>query len=139
MNSIMTKVIARIVFPMILMIAATQMVTASSRPGEGFTAALVTALAIIIQYVAFGYDSSQKHLPIDKFTRLAPLGLLIALLAGVAPMAFGAPLLSQFHTSVDLPLAGHIKLRTDVLLDIGVFLVVFGGAMSILKNLRELR
>ncbi len=139
MNSIMTKVIARIVFPMTLMIAATQIATASSRPGEGFTAALVAALGVIIQYVAFGYESSQKYLPIDKFARLAPLGLLLALLAGVAPMAFGAPLLSQFHASVDLPVAGPIKLRTDVLLDIGVFLVVFGGSMSILKNLRKLR
>ena len=139
MNSIMTKVIARTVFPMILMIAAAQMVTASSRPGEGFTAALVAALGVIIQYVAFGYESSQKYLPIDKFARLAPLGLLLALLAGVAPLVFGAPLLSQFHISVDLPLAGQVKLRTDLLLDIGVFLVVFGGAMSMLKNLRELR
>ena len=139
MNSIMTRVIARIVFPMTLMIAATQLVTASSRPGEGFTAALVAALGIIIQYVAFGYENSQKYLPIDKFARLAPLGLLLALLAGVAPIVFGAPLLSQFHTSIHLPVAGSIKLRTDVLLDLGVFLVVFGGAMSILKNLRKLR
>jgi multisubunit Na+/H+ antiporter MnhB subunit len=135
----MTRVIAKIVFPIILMIAGAQIMTAGYRPGEGFTAALVAALAVLIQYVAFGYLARQKYLPIEKFSTLAPLGLVLALLSAVLPMFFGAALLAQFHTTIQVPVWGDIKLATDVLLDVGVFLVVFGGVMSMLKNLKELR
>lgn len=139
MTSVMTKVIAKIVFPIILMIAIAQIMTAGSRPGEGFTAALVASLAVLIQYVAFGYRAGQENLPIDKFAVLAPLGLVLALLSAVLPLIFGAPLLSQFHAAVRVPYWGDIKLATDVVLDVGVFLVVFGGIMSMLKHLKELR
>jgi multisubunit Na+/H+ antiporter MnhB subunit len=139
MTPVMTRVIAKLVFPIILMIAGAQIITAGYRPGEGFTAALVAALAVLIQYVAFGYRKSQKYLPIDKMAALAPAGLVLASLGAVLPLVFGAPLLAQFHTTVQLPVWGDIKLATDVLLDLGVFLVVFGGVMSMLKHLKELR
>lgn len=139
MTPVMTRVIAKIVFPIILMIAIAQIMTAGSRPGEGFTAGLVTSLAVLIQYVAFGYRNSQKYLPVDKLAALAPLGLVVASLSALLPLAFGASLLSQFHATVHVPFWGDIKLATDVLMDVGVFLVVFGGLMSMLKHLKELR
>ena len=66
-----------------------------------------------------------------------PLGVGVMLAAGTGMGAwlFGADVLTSAYGSTDLPLLGTVKASTVLLFDIGVFLVVVGLVLTLLRTL----
>src|SRR5690606_33957145 len=67
--------------------------------------------------------------------RLLGAGLIIAVGAAVVPLFFGqAPLTSTFWEA-EIPVIGHIEFVTSTVFDIGVYLVVIGLVLDVLRSL----
>jgi multicomponent Na+:H+ antiporter subunit A len=62
-------------------------------------------------------------------------GLFVATFSGLAPMAFGGAVLQSALVDLQLPLLGEIHLVTSVFFDMGVYLVVVGLILDLLRSL----
>ncbi len=104
-------------------------------PGGGFIGGLMTAAAIILMYMTYGFESVKKIIPIN-FRYIVPIGLLIAVLSGAGALLFGEPFLSQGFTHLKgVPIFGELHLATAVLFDIGVYVTVVGITLTIILSI----
>ena len=62
-------------------------------------------------------------------------GLLLALLTAIAPLFLGAPPLSTAYLSVEVPVLGTVSTQTSLLLDTGVYLLIVGAVLDLLRSL----
>jgi multicomponent K+:H+ antiporter subunit A len=129
--------LSRIILPLALMISVFIFLRGHNLPGGGFIAGLLTASALILQYVAMGVSWTQQRLPVN-YNRLAGAGLMLAGLTGVGSWVFGYPFLTSSFGYFELPLVGKFELATAMLFDLGVYLAVVGATLLILANLGKL-
>lgn len=121
----------RITFPVVLIFALEQVFHAGVAPGEGFSGGLLVALSILLLYVGMGSREVDPLLPrLDTWG--APLGLGICLLTGVWGLGAHGHFLKG--SAFDVHLFGRLlHLGTAFFFDLGIFLVVSGGALSIFR------
>ncbi|WP_407271485.1 Na(+)/H(+) antiporter subunit B [Radiobacillus sp. PE A8.2] len=105
-----------------------------SAPGGGFIGGLMTAAAIVLMYMAYGYEAVNKILPIN-YRYVTPIGLLIAVLTGMGSFIFDQPFLSHTFGYFHIPIFGEIELATAMLFDLGVYLTVIGVTMTIILSI----
>jgi multisubunit Na+/H+ antiporter MnhB subunit len=119
-----------IVMP-VLVVSLAILFKASDGVGDGFSAGVVAALALLFQVVVLERDEAQRMIAVRAAPLVAVAGLLIVLLTALAPVVWGAPLLShQPEPGASAPHLGVLKLHTAVLFDSGIFLIVVGFALS---------
>jgi len=136
-HPLILAVIARLLLPFALLVSVFLFLRGHNLPGGGFIAALVTSVALIVQYVAFGVGWTHRRLPRD-FHPLIAAGLLLAGLTGLGSWMYGAPFLTSWHGHVHLPIIGDVELATATLFDLGVYFTVIGAVMLTLSNLAKL-
>ncbi len=124
--------LTQILFPMALMVSVYLFLRGHNAPGGGFIAGLVLAVPLLMQYVVQGMASVESRFGFN-YVACIGIGLLIAALTGIVPMLMGYPFLTSGHVDLSLPWIGHVGLASAMGFDIGVYLVVFGGAMLILS------
>ena len=125
---------SRLLLPLALLVAIFVLLRGHNLPGGGFIAGLITAVALITQYLANGIAWTRSRIS----TPLHPMigvGLLIATATGLASWAFGYPFLTSTFTHVHWPLVGEFELASAMLFDLGVYLVVVGVTLVILLQL----
>ena len=125
---------ARWLLPFALLVSIYVFLRGHNAPGGGFIAGLVTAVAILMQYMANGFARTQARLRLD-FARVAGLGLLIAGATGVGAFWFARPFLTSAHGHPTVPLLGEVPLATAALFDLGVYLAVVGATLLTLVAL----
>ncbi|MDP1525707.1 MAG: monovalent cation/H+ antiporter subunit A [Rhodocyclaceae bacterium] len=125
---------ARLLLPLALLVSVFIFVRGHNLPGGGFIAGLITAIALIMQYLANGVTWTHARLPAHTHPWIAA-GLVIALLTGVASWLFGRPFLTSAFGHPSLPLIGELPLASAMAFDLGVYLVVVGATLLILINL----
>jgi len=103
-------------------------------PGGGFIAGLITAIALIVQYLANGVSWTHARLP-ERTQPLIAAGLGLALLTGLASWVFGRPFLTSAFGHMNWPLVGEFELASAMAFDLGVYFVVVGATLLILINL----
>jgi len=116
----------------VLAVSAYLFLRGHNQPGGGFIAGLVLAIPLLLQYVLQGSQYVESRLGFNYIACIG-VGLLVALLTGIAPMLMGLPFLSSGHAGLQVPLIGEVPLASALGFDLGVYLVVFGGAMLILS------
>ena len=129
---------ARLVLPMALLVAAYIFWRGHNRPGGGFIAGLVVAVALVLQYMALGQQRADQLLHAQagrRFVRWVGIGLGIAWLTGTGAWLFGKPFLTSAHGHPHLPLVGEVPLATAALFDLGVFVTVVGATLLMLSML----
>ena len=129
--------LSRLILPLALMVSVYIFLRGHNLPGGGFIAGLITAVALILQYIASGNAWSQARWGVD-FHHLAGAGVIIAGLTGVGSWLFGYPFLTSAFDHFAIPLVGEIELATAILFDLGVYLTVVGATLLILSNLGKL-
>ena len=132
---LMLRMVARLVLPIALVVSAYIFWRGHNLPGGGFIAGLVTAVALVLQYVARGQQHADAVLHGRggvRFTRWIGAGLGIAWLTGVGAFAFGKPFLTSAHGHPSVPVLGELPLATAALFDLGVYLTVVGATMLML-------
>jgi multicomponent K+:H+ antiporter subunit A len=130
-------VISRPLLPLALVVAIYLMLRGHNMPGGGFIAGLVTAIALILQYVASGIAWTRLRMNID-YIKLTAAGVLLAALSGVGSWFFGYPFLTSSFGHFELPLVGEFELATAMIFDLGVYLAVIGSTLLVLANLGKL-
>ncbi|MFC4404485.1 Na(+)/H(+) antiporter subunit B [Gracilibacillus xinjiangensis] len=105
-------------------------------PGGGFIGGLMTSAAIVLMYMAYGYEAVNKILPIN-YRLLIGLGLIIAFTTAVGSFIFGQPFLSQTFDYFHFPIFGEVELATALLFDIGVYFTVIGVTLTIVLTISE--
>ncbi|TFH88678.1 monovalent cation/H+ antiporter subunit A [Billgrantia azerbaijanica] len=127
-------VISQLLLPLALLVSVNIFLRGHNQPGGGFVAGLITATALILQYMARGHAWTRTRLPIS-YPIVAVSGLAVALATGLGSWLFGYPFLTSAFGHFHLPLIGDIELATAMLFDLGVFLAVVGATLMILVNL----
>lgn len=125
---------ARLLFPILLASSVFLLLRGHNEPGGGFIGGLVAAIAFSLHAFAFGIDAARRTLRVSP-VRLVAGGLAVALASGLLALAAGRPFMTGLWLDRPLPLLG--KVGTPVLFDAGVFLVVWGIAVTIVYELME--
>ncbi|MDP3166303.1 MAG: MnhB domain-containing protein, partial [Hydrogenophaga sp.] len=135
---LMLRVAARVVLPLALVVTLYIFMRGHNQPGGGFIAGLITAVALVLQYMAMGQSRAEALLRADggsRFVRWIGMGLGIAGLTGVGAFVFGQPFLTSAHGHPHVPLLGDIPLATAALFDLGVYITVVGSTLLTLSTL----
>ncbi len=130
-------VISRPLLPLALLVAVFLLLRGHNLPGGGFIAGLVTAIALILQYVASGTAWTRERININ-YVRLTAAGVVLAALTGLGSWGFGYPFLTSSFGHFHLPLVGDFELATAMLFDLGVYMAVVGSTLLVLANLGKL-
>lgn len=133
-HPIVMATFARLLLPLALLISAFIFLRGHNLPGGGFIAGLITAIALIMQYLANGVAWTHARLPARTHPWIST-GLVIALLTGLGSWLFGRPFLTSTFGHFDLPLVGEFELASAMAFDLGVYFVVVGATLLILINL----
>lgn len=127
-------VLARALLPLAMLISVFIFLRGHNLPGGGFIAGLITAVALILQYVSNGVAWTQARQPFS-YHAICGAGLLIAGLTGLGSLLFGYPFLTSTFGHFHWPLVGEFELASAMLFDLGVYLVVVGATLLILSNI----
>jgi multicomponent K+:H+ antiporter subunit A len=133
-QSLVLTQITRFLLPLALMVSIHFFLRGHNAPGGGFIAGLITAIALILQYMASGiaWTRMQWH---QHFHKVIAWGVLLATTTGLGRWLFNRPFLTSAFGHYHLPLIGEIELATAMLFDLGVYLSVVGVVMLILATL----
>ncbi|MFP5419353.1 MAG: hydrogen gas-evolving membrane-bound hydrogenase subunit E, partial [Gammaproteobacteria bacterium] len=134
MHPAIMATLTQLLLPLALLVAVFILLRGHNQPGGGFIAGLVTAVALIVQFLASGAHWTHQRVPADTHPLIA-WGLGIATLTGLGSGLFGAPFLTSTYGHLDWPLVGEFELASAMAFDLGVFLVVVGATLIILLNL----
>ena len=141
-SPLMFRMTASWILPIALVVSLYIFLRGHNYPGGGFIAGLITAMALIIQYVALGQDQAEQMLK-AKSGRLYEiwigLGLLIAGLTGVAAWLWGRPFLTSAHVYVESGIFGKFHFASAAAFDLGVYGTVVGATMLLISVLGDSR
>jgi multicomponent Na+:H+ antiporter subunit B len=130
-RTLLLEMTTRALFPTVLVFSVYLLLVGHYGPGGGFAAGLVAGLAFVLRYIAGGSDIAVRMRP----PVLIGLGLTVALLTALAPTLVGAPVLATAKLALDVPLIGHVETQTSVFLDVGVYLLIVGVVLDLLRSL----
>jgi len=133
-RSLMLEVIVRILFHTIIVVSIYLLFAGHNLPGGGFAGGLVAGMALVMRYVAGGRYELGAAAPTDA-GRLLGAGMILAVSSAVVPLLFGAAPLTSAVWSADLPLLGHVEFVSSTFFDVGVYLVVIGLVLDVLRSL----
>jgi multicomponent Na+:H+ antiporter subunit B len=135
-RTVLLEMTTRVLFPVVLVFSLYLLLVGHYGPGGGFAAGLVAGLAFVLRYIAGGGRDLGAAVGVRPPV-LIGLGLTVALLTALAPMLAGAPVLATTKLALDLPLLGHVETQTSVFLDVGVYLLIIGVVLDLLRSLGD--
>ena len=124
-------VLMRMLLPILGMVGIYFLMRGHNLPGGGFVAGLVTAVAIILQYIVGGTLWVEKHMKMRP-QKWMGWGLLFAVGTGLGSLLFGYPFLTSHSPYVDVPLIGSVHVASALFFDLGVYALVVGSTVLIL-------
>lgn len=133
-RSVVLEVITRILFHTIVVFSVYLLFSGHNEPGGGFAGGLVAGLALVLRYLAGGRYELGEAAPVDPGLLLGA-GLLFSGGTGVVGLLLGADVLQTAILQTTFPVLGDVKLVTSLFFDIGVYLVVVGLVLDVLRSL----
>lgn len=132
-RSVVFEVVARLVFHPVLMLSVYLLLCAENLPGGGFVGGLVAGVALTIRYLAGGRHELDAAAPLHPGF-LTGLGLFLS--TGIALLGLvDGTVLHAWTWHGHLPLIGDWHAGTAVLFDLGVYLLVLGVVLDIVRAL----
>jgi multicomponent K+:H+ antiporter subunit A len=129
---LMLRVAASVVLPVALVFTIYIFMRGHNLPGGGFIAGLITAVALVLQFMSIGQARAELLLHGHggrRFVKWIGLGLGIAGLTGVGAFVWGRPFLTSAHGNPVVPVLGELPLASAALFDLGVYSVVVGATL----------
>ena len=133
-RSLVLEVATRLIFPLIMVLSAYFFFAGHNTPGGGFAGGLTAGLALVLRYLAGGRYELGETLPFDA-GKILGVGLGLSAGTAVASLLMGAPVLSSALILLDLPVLGTVKFGTALFFDLGVYLIVVGLVLDVLRSL----
>ncbi len=133
-RTLLLEVVTRTLFPTMLAFSLYLLLVGHYSPGGGFSGGLVAGLAFVLRYIAGGSVGLGAVVAV-RSPAIIGTGLSISVLTAMAPLLVGAPALSTAYLSVELPLIGTVSTQTSLFLDVGVYLLIIGVVLDLLRSL----
>ncbi|BCL16337.1 Na+/H+ antiporter subunit A [Micromonospora sagamiensis] len=133
-RSLVFEVVTRLIFHSIVLFSLFLLFSGHNAPGGGFVGGLVAGLALTLRYLAGGRYELEDAAPVGAGTVLG-VGLGTAVGSGVVALLATGTLLESSRIDLHLPGIGDFYLVTSLVFDIGVYLVVVGLALDVLRTL----
>ena len=109
-----------------------------NQPGGGFAGGLVAGITVLLAWSAGGPEVVRRVLPV-RSTVLMGAGLMVAVLVGLAAAVPELSFLESGYVEFSVVLVGDVKLVSALLFDIGVYLVIVGISLGLIRSLSEER
>ena len=133
-RSIIFETATRLLFHSMIVFALFLLFSGHNAPGGGFAAGLVVGIALIVRYLAGGRYELSEAAPVHPGLLLGS-GLFLSAGVGLVALLSGGSMLQSVIIDFTVPVLGDVKLVTSLFFDIGVFLVVLGLVLDILRSL----
>ena len=133
-RSVVLDTAVRLVFHTVLVFGVYLLFAGHNQPGGGFVGGLVAGCAFVLRYAVTGREGIGRAVPVDPSLPLGA-GLLLAGGTGAAAWLLGGQFLESGYVELDLPVLGVVKATSALPFDIGVFLVVVGLVLLVLRTL----
>ncbi len=133
-RSIIFEVVTRLIFHSMIVFSIYLLLAGHNLPGGGFAGGLTAGLALTIRYLAGGRFELSEAATVSAGTLLGT-GLATAAASGVVPLFLGGEVFQSAIIEFWLPVFGNIKFVTSTIFDIGVYIVVVGLALDVLRSL----
>ncbi len=137
MHPMMMVVLTRVIMPVVLMVGFYIFLRGHNEPGGGFIAGLVVSIAVVMQYMASGFNWASARLRYP-YHGVIGTGVLIAGFTGIGSWFVTKPFLTSDFTYVRISPFEKFELATAALFDVGVFLCVVGAVMLSLESFSRL-
>ena len=144
-TTVIPRTVVRVTVPIILVTAVALVLQGHNQPGGGFIGAVLTATAFVLVYVVFGLeflqsdllgvsnDAGERHHLVELYRLVFAGGLALAFLSGLAPTLVGFPFMTQGVLFLEhLPLYDELEVASAFAFDLGVYLAVVGGLLTII-------
>jgi len=133
-HPMMFVVATRLLLPLAMLAGVYIFLRGHNLPGGGFIAGLVISIALLMQYMASGFEWTDERRRIDEHAMIA-CGVLVAAATGLGALLFGRPLFTSAFGYVHLPVVGSFELASAMAFDVGVAATVVGAVMLALAEL----
>ncbi|MGC5614888.1 Na+/H+ antiporter subunit A [Georgenia sp. Z1491] len=133
-RSVMFEIGARLIFHTLIIYSLFLLFSGHNAPGGGFAGGIAAGIALIVRYLAGGRFELAEAMPLHP-GHLLGAGLVTMTLAATAPMLFGGTALQSAVFDFTLWPFGDVHLVTTLIFDVGVYLVVIGLVLDILRSL----
>ena len=133
-RSILLEVVVRLLFHALVVVSIYLLLVGHNAVGGGFAGGLVAGLALVARYLAGGRHELAVAAPFDAGRTLGA-GLVLAGGTALVPVFFGAPPLTSAYLTLDLGPIGSLDVVSSTFFDIGVYLVVVGLVLDVLRSL----
>ncbi len=133
-RSILLEVVMRLLFHALVVLSLYLLFAGHNLPGGGFAGGLVVGLALAGRYLAGGRYELGAAAPFDA-GKVLGIGLLLATGTAIAPLFFGSDALTSAWWEATIPVLGHLEFTTSTVFDIGVYFVVVGMVLDVLRSL----
>ncbi|WP_282007099.1 Na+/H+ antiporter subunit A [Propioniciclava sinopodophylli] len=146
-RSLIFEVTTRLLFGIMIMASLYLLTAGHNLPGGGFAGGLVAGMALVVRYLAAGGRELEEAAPIDA-GRVLGAGLFVAAGSALVPWAFGGRILQSYDITLDIPalsavatpwgtmnLFGDLKLVSSTVFDVGVYLIVLGMMLDLVRSL----
>ena len=133
-RSVIFEVVTRLLFHLMVVFAVFLLFSGHNAPGGGFAAGLVVGVALMVRYLAGGRYELGEAAPVQPGALLGTGLFLSAGVGLVSLLVTGNPLRSLL-VDIEVPVLGEVHLVTSLFFDLGVFLVVLGLVLDILRSL----
>lgn len=131
--SIMAQYGAKILLMPVWMVAFAMLVKGYVDSGDGFSAGVVAALGILMQYLVFGVERAESMAVVRWSRPIAAAGLLIAVAVAFVPVFLGDPIMTHYpRPGEEVIHFGSLEILTAVAFDVGVFLLVLGFCTAVI-------
>lgn len=132
-RSMLFEVVTRLIFHPMVLFALFLLFSGHNSPGGGFAAGLVVGLALAVRYLAGGRYELGEAAPVHPGLVLGT-GLFLSAGVGLVALLAGRAALESTIVDLHLPVLGDVHLVTSLFFDVGVFLVVIGLVIDILRT-----
>jgi multicomponent Na+:H+ antiporter subunit A len=133
-RSIIFEVVTRLIFHTMIVFSVYLLLAGHNLPGGGFAGGLTAGLALTMRYLAGGRFELREATPVSAGALLG-IGLATAAASGISPLLLGGQVFQSAIIELWLPVFGDIKFVTSTIFDIGVYIVVVGLALDVLRSL----
>ncbi len=133
-RSILLEVVVRLIFHSVIVVSVYLLLAGHNAPGGGFAGGLVAGMALVARYLAGGRFELGAAAPIDA-GKLLGTGLVLATGTALVPLFFGVDALTSTWFEWNLGVFGEVKFVTSTVFDVGVYLVVIGLVLDVLRSL----
>ncbi len=133
-RSILLEVVVRLIFHSVIVVSIYLLLVGHNAPGGGFAGGLVAGMALVARYLAGGRYELGAAAPFDA-GKILGTGLVLAVGTALVPLFFGADALTSTWFEWNLGVFGELEFVTSTIFDIGVYLVVIGLVLDVLRSL----